>query len=52
MGFKQGVDPVSVLPEYVQPEVGFQKLLQQINSIGIDGDTCTATAVRLSLQPT
>lgn len=50
IGFKQWVDPVSILSEDVQPEVGLQQLLKQVHSICIDCHTCTAAASRLRLH--
>ena len=47
MGFKEVMNPLSVFPEDVQPEIGLKQLLQQVHSIGIDGHTCTAAALRL-----
>lgn len=44
----QGMYPVSILPEDVEPEVGLKQLLQQVDSVRIDGHTCTATGLRLS----
>lgn len=51
MGFKEGMNPLSVFPEDVQPEIGLEQLLQQVHSIGIDGHTCAAAALRLKGQP-